>query len=57
MNTVGITGTGTYVLEDGYIIVTYTTSLDPNGKQYKWQTSFSMHGDTVVIGGDELVRQ
>ena len=55
MSALGIAGDGTYEIVNDEIIIEYYTSL--TNTPCVWRASFAMRGNSIFIGGDEMVRQ
>ena len=50
MSAFGINASGTYQIDGGQIIITYTLF----GQEYTWEQSFSQSGNVINIGGTEF---
>ena len=50
MSAFGINASGTYRIEGGQIIITYTLF----GQEYTWEQSFSQSGNLINISGTEF---
>lgn len=57
MNALGISGSGTYVIENGKIIITYTTNLSSGTSVCRWEQSFRMEGNRLFIANEEFIRE
>jgi Dipeptidyl aminopeptidases/acylaminoacyl-peptidases len=55
MCALGVVSDGTYVISNGEITITYTTNI--SSSPCVWRTSFSMEGNSIFVGGDEMVKQ
>lgn len=53
MSAFGIDATGTYVIEDDTITITYSLL----GIDYDWEQSFKRLGSSIIINGTEFVKE
>ena len=57
MNALGISGSGTYVIEKGKIIITYTTNLSSGTSICRLEQSFRIEGDRLFIANEEFIKE